>query len=523
MLRPRIWKIHVFMWLFIITPFISIVGVNTPVHASKRAVLAAPIIVDQTLTSGTTFYINITVADVSGMWGYEFFFYYDTTVLTATSCASYSPFDLVWSSGTNDTAGYAFMAYTMTFGEKVGFATAEPKPIARIDFTVDGLGTSTLDLFDSMLPSVSATYITHDAVDGFFANVVLPANDIGVTYVSASPTTVTAGLIVTIDVIVWNKGTQTETFDVVVKYDDAQIGTQTVTNLASLTSASLSFSWNTTGVTPGDYVIKAVASVVEGEIDTADNTRVDGTVTVKRLLKPPVASFTLKPQTPYVGENVTFDASASYDPDGTIVKYIWYFGDYTSRVEETNPITTHVYKASGTYSMFLNVVDDDGLYSGAGAYVTVLPGLLIKLLGELDYFWKERVKIRLSALVKDVKTMETVSNANVTIKIYDPDGNLWVSDVMAERLEGTAIYEWESSDTIEKLQLEKGVYLVHAMASYRGSPTASDILEFHIDPPAEIPSDIPIYYVIVPIIACAAGSMMVFLKRSPFKARRFFR
>ena len=111
--------------------------------------------------------------------------------------------------------------------------------------------------------------------------------------------------------------------------------------------------------------------------------------------------------------------------------------------------------------------------------------LSIKLTGELDYLYRERVKIRLAALVVDPNTMEPVPGADVTVDIYDPDGNLWLSAEMVERLPGTGIYEWESSDTIKALKLEKGIYLVHARTSFPSGPTAYDILEFHIDPPTD--------------------------------------
>ena len=117
--------------------------------------------------------------------------------------------------------------------------------------------------------------------------------------------------------------------------------------------------------------------------------------------------------------------------------------------------------------------------------------LSIKLSGEHDYLFMENVKIRVAALVADAETMEPVSNADVVIEIYDPDGELWVSANMMEKLPATGIYEWESAKTIRKLmwrrQLRKGVYLVYVQASYKGGPTATDILEFHIDPPQEQP------------------------------------
>lgn len=74
----------------------------------------------------------------------------------------------------------------------------------------------------------------------------------------------------------------------------------------------------------------------------------------------PVASFLYEPSEPVVNETVTFDASASYDSDGSIASYSWDFGDDTN-ANETKPITNHAYRAAGTYTITLNVTDNDGL------------------------------------------------------------------------------------------------------------------------------------------------------------------
>lgn len=81
--------------------------------------------------------------------------------------------------------------------------------------------------------------------------------------------------------------------------------------------------------------------------------------TIYRLFEsaqPPEASFTATPARVGPGVPVVFDASASVDPDGTIVSYSWDFGDGEVG---SGAVTTHAYSASGTYPVTLTVVDDE--------------------------------------------------------------------------------------------------------------------------------------------------------------------
>jgi PKD repeat protein len=71
--------------------------------------------------------------------------------------------------------------------------------------------------------------------------------------------------------------------------------------------------------------------------------------------KPPVASFVCEQANPLAGESTDFNASASYDSDGSITKYAWDFGDLTSGA---NMVTNHFYKAPGDYKVKLTVTDD---------------------------------------------------------------------------------------------------------------------------------------------------------------------
>lgn len=72
---------------------------------------------------------------------------------------------------------------------------------------------------------------------------------------------------------------------------------------------------------------------------------------------PPVANFSVQPERGVAPLEIDFDASASTDPDGTIVSYEWDFGD--GNAASGNP-ATHVYEVAGSYSATLTVTDDDG-------------------------------------------------------------------------------------------------------------------------------------------------------------------
>ena len=75
--------------------------------------------------------------------------------------------------------------------------------------------------------------------------------------------------------------------------------------------------------------------------------------------KKPIADFTYTPQQPTDLDTITF-ADASNDPDGSIVSWLWEFGDGNTSTEQ-NP--THRYADNGTYVVKLTVTDDKGATS----------------------------------------------------------------------------------------------------------------------------------------------------------------
>jgi hypothetical protein len=74
----------------------------------------------------------------------------------------------------------------------------------------------------------------------------------------------------------------------------------------------------------------------------------------------------------YVGDQVDFDASSSYDSDGVIVNYLWDFGDGNTSVDS---VTNHIYNNDGIFTVYLLVEDDNGATSTDGLFVEVLPAV----------------------------------------------------------------------------------------------------------------------------------------------------
>jgi hypothetical protein len=90
--------------------------------------------------------------------------------------------------------------------------------------------------------------------------------------------------------------------------------------------------------------------------------------------RPPVASFTVTPAAPVRGQAATLDASASSDPDGSIVKYEWDINSSVAGFEVdagTNPVRSHTFRTAGTLTVRLRVTDDRGVQTITSMRVTV--------------------------------------------------------------------------------------------------------------------------------------------------------
>ncbi len=115
----------------------------------------------------------------------------------------------------------------------------------------------------------------------------------------------------------------------------------------------------------GVYRVKLTVTDSNGAVDTE-------AINVEALNRVPVPSFTNPYKIP-TNQAATFNASASYDPDGTIVEYRWDFGDGTTGVGE---VVQHVYTtAQGSgykAAIVLTVTDDDGASNSKTVYADII-------------------------------------------------------------------------------------------------------------------------------------------------------
>jgi len=162
-------------------------------------------------------------------------------------------------------------------------------------------------------------------------------HDIAVTSVTPSPTSLKAGELVNITVVVENQGMKSETFNVTTFYDDTAIDTQNVADLASGANTTLTFSWNTTSLFYnlswhlGTYTVRAAANIVPNETDTEDNTLVS--LSKIRVFK-----------SPYVGvvPHCTVDPNLTIGTTYTVAIYTDYNGSDITGWQFTLEYNPHV-------------------------------------------------------------------------------------------------------------------------------------------------------------------------------------
>jgi len=121
-------------------------------------------------------------------------------------------------------------------------------------------------------------------INGYYEYNYVGVHDVAVTDVALSKTIIGQGYSMSVNVTVGNQGDVHESFNVTLTATCTTaitVGTKQINNLLPSQNVSLTFTWLTSLDTlKGNYTVTAIADIVPGEIDTADNTLIDGMVLV---------------------------------------------------------------------------------------------------------------------------------------------------------------------------------------------------------------------------------------------------
>lgn len=121
----------------------------------------------------------------------------------------------------------------------------------------------------------------------------------------------------------------------------------------------------------------------------------------------PIANFTANPTSGEAPLTVNFDASSSYDPDGTITnyqwKYQWFINDNPASIEDTGMTPSWTFTEPNTYHITLTVTDNKGATSVSQEQIIEVSGQEV-------------------ALIPYSTTASTCGNFDVTIQVQAPYG-----------------------------------------------------------------------------------------------------
>ena len=145
-------------------------------------------------------------------------------------------------------------------------------------------------------------------------------------------------------------------------------GQDVVFTAVSFTSDIERYSWDLDGDGNEDdtgesaVFVYTTAGTYEAALRVTDadgqSTNVSEIITVTRVNVAPTAAFSYTPLAPRAGEEVTFTAAAT-DSDGSVAAYSWDF-DADGTEDASGPVATYTFEDDGTFSVRLDVTDDEG-------------------------------------------------------------------------------------------------------------------------------------------------------------------
>jgi hypothetical protein len=243
-----------------------------------------PSIHNGTLIADTTFNLSLS-AYVENLFSWNATISWNTTILEMVE-AFEGPFLKPEQYSThfgftmNQTEGTATLNGTLIEPADPANSTSDNLgTLAFIKFKAITLGESHITIEDVDLSNPEGVTIGRRIVSGTFSNIW---HDIATQSIDVTVTDnkATIGQIVNVTVVVKNVGNMPETYEATL-YANLTVADRQTVSLNPGESSTLTFHWNTTGISAGVYELKASVEPVSGEADTTNNVKSYGMVTVE--------------------------------------------------------------------------------------------------------------------------------------------------------------------------------------------------------------------------------------------------
>jgi len=248
--------------------------------------------------------VDILINNAPATYAWEINLKWDTSVLNVTGIAegtwfdNVSPLNVFTATGLPQSQAAGSLTASCTF-QGLGLSASGNGLLCSVTFDVMADGVSALDLYNTVLLDTTRTPTYYPNNDGFFCSVAAQASlhDVAITNIAVSPTTVSPGGIVNIDVTVINQGFEPQHMVVkvyadfidvyaedpdIVLIDEVEIDAFYCLTLDPGAFAVQPFIWNTAGYRSEAWTISAEVIKTDAvDADPHDNLFIDGEVHVK--------------------------------------------------------------------------------------------------------------------------------------------------------------------------------------------------------------------------------------------------
>ena len=170
----------------------------------------------------------------------------------------------------------------------------------------------------------------------------------------------------------------------------------------------------------------------------------------------PEPIFTFSPSKPAANTTVTFNASASYDPEGLpLVAYAWDFGDGTNG---TGAVVSQIYSKVGSYTVVLNITDAESLTNTASKTVQIryLHNVAVNSVSANPLGVKTGESVTITVIVKNLGA--ATETFEVTVFYADTELSRQTVSNLAPDETKTLTFTWVTSGVAE------GTYAIKAVA-----------------------------------------------------------